>query len=649
VKQESKSTFYLLRDSSHNQGGQAMKGHRTLPILCLLVLLSSIFFLYGTALSVPGLISYQGKLSDNTGTPLEGSQNIIFRLYDSPFGGTELWSETQTGIPVTMGIYDVRLGAVVPLDEDKFTGNAVYLQIEIDNGSDWEVLSPRQQLTSTAFAFKAADAATLQGKTFAEIQAEETDPTVLTSVKDGVAWTEVSTVPAGFADGVDADSGGDITGVTAGMGLAGGGTSGDIAMAVNTSVVQQRVTGTCVAGQSIRSIASDGTVTCEPDDIGIPACDVCDGRFVNTAGDIMTGKLSLSANGLAVGTNQLVAASGRVGIGTSAPNEQLEITGNLRLPASTATTGIIRSGTATLLHTYGSGNFFAGKFAGNLTLTGIANTASGEEALYANTTGSYNTACGYSTLRANTEGEFNTANGVDALSFNTTGTDNMASGYSALYLSTTGDGNSASGGYALYANTTGSYNTASGYSAGSTNTTGSYNTFVGYNSDASSSNLQNATAIGYDAIVTASNRVRIGNDSVSWIGGHAAWSNTSDMREKKDIRGILLGLDFITALRPVEFRMLNGNDRLDCGFIAQDIEALLGEDYNILGVGGDSERTLSLRYTDFIAPMIKAMQEQQEMIERQEKMNEQQKAVIVEMRSELDTLKAEIKTIRAGR
>ena len=363
----------------------------------------------------------------------------------------------------------------------------------------------------------------------------------------------------------------------------------------------------------------------------------------------MTGKLSLSANGLAVGTNQLVAASGRVGIGTSAPNEQLEITGNLRLPASTATTGIIRSGTATLLHTYGSGNFFAGKFAGNLTLTGIANTASGEEALYANTTGSYNTACGYSTLRANTEGEFNTANGVDALSFNTTGTDNMASGYSALYLSTTGDGNSASGGYALYANTTGSYNTASGYSAGSTNTTGSYNTFVGYNSDASSSNLQNATAIGYDAIVTASNRVRIGNDSVSWIGGHAAWSNTSDMREKKDIRGILLGLDFITALRPVEFRMLNGNDRLDCGFIAQDIEALLGEDYNILGVGGDSERTLSLRYTDFIAPMIKAMQEQQEMIERQEKMNEQQKAVIVEMRSELDTLKAEIKTIRAGR
>ena len=31
----------------------------------------------------------------------------------------------------------------------------------------------------------------------------ETDPTVLTSVKDGVSWSEVSGIPAGFADDVD--------------------------------------------------------------------------------------------------------------------------------------------------------------------------------------------------------------------------------------------------------------------------------------------------------------------------------------------------------------------------------------------------------------------------------------------------------------
>ncbi len=41
----------------------------------------------------------------------------------------------------------------------------------------------------------------------------------------------------------------------------------------------------------------------------------------------------------------------------------------------------------------------------------------------------------------------------------------------------------------------------------------------------------------------------------------------------------------------------------------------MGTDYNVLGVGADANRTLSLRYTDFIAPMVKVMQEQQAMIE----------------------------------
>jgi hypothetical protein len=52
------------------------------------------------------------------------------------------------------------------------------------------------------------------------------------------------------------------------------------------------------------------------------------------------------------------------------------------------------------------------------------------------------------------------------------------------------------------------------------------------------------------------------------------------------------------------------------GFVAQDVEALLGDGYNVLDVGGDEDRTLSLRYTDLIAPLVKAVQEQQKEIER---------------------------------
>jgi len=38
--------------------------------------------------------------------------------------------------------------------------------------------------------------------------ATETDPTVLASVKDGVSWSELTGVPAGFADGVDNEGSG---------------------------------------------------------------------------------------------------------------------------------------------------------------------------------------------------------------------------------------------------------------------------------------------------------------------------------------------------------------------------------------------------------------------------------------------------------
>jgi len=60
---------------------------------------------------------------------------------------------------------------------------------------------------------------------------------------------------------------GDITAVNAGTGLTGGATSGDATLTVNTAVIQNRVTGMCDgAGQSIKTIAANGTVTCEFDD-----------------------------------------------------------------------------------------------------------------------------------------------------------------------------------------------------------------------------------------------------------------------------------------------------------------------------------------------------------------------------------------------
>jgi hypothetical protein len=105
----------------------------------------------------------------------------------------------------------------------------------------------------------------------------------------------------------------------------------------------------------------------------------------------------------------------------------------------------------------------------------------------------------------------------------------------------------------------------------------------------------------------------------------------------------------------VQYRLKDGNDRLDMGFIAQDIEALLGEAYNVVGVGEDDDRTLSLRRGDLIAPLVRAVQEQQAQIEAQraalgekEARIARQDALIVELARRVEALEGRASGGRTG-
>jgi trimeric autotransporter adhesin len=227
------------------------------------------------------------------------------------------------------------------------------------------------------------------------------------------------------------------------------------------------------------------------------------------------------------------------------------------------------------------------------------NTIIGNGSFQNNTSGWENTAVGYQALPSNSTGNSNTAVGMEALFYNTTGNSNTAIGYRALNNNTS-YGNTAVGWYADRYNNTGYYNTAIGFNAGvSSGTTA----------------LTNTTAIGNGATVSANNTIRIGNTSITAIGGQVAWSPASDRRLKYDIKVSDLGLDLILKLNPVSFKYKNGDGGTDYGFIAQDVEKAIGKKTNIILTDGTSEQMMSMRYTDLIAPMVKAMQEQQKQIE----------------------------------
>jgi hypothetical protein len=213
--------------------------------------------------------------------------------------------------------------------------------------------------------------------------------------------------------------------------------------------------------------------------------------------------------GKGLGNSTLFQTAGEIGIGTTTPSATLDVNG-----AVNAATSYNLGGTAFAFGSYAKANTFLG-FAGNSTMTGSQNTATGYQALYSNTSGLGNTADGYYALLLNTTGCCNVASGTTALWFNLTGSDNTANGFQALGYGYYGNYNTASGAYALW-NASGSGNTAVGYGVLQASSDGEYNTAVGYFAGANSKGSNN-TAVGYLAgfnLISGSNDIDIGNEGV---------------------------------------------------------------------------------------------------------------------------------------
>jgi hypothetical protein len=133
------------------------------------------------------------------------------------------------------------------------------------------------------------------------------------------------------------------------------------------------------------------------------------------------------------------------------------------------------------------------------------------------------------------------------------------------------------------------------------------------------------------------NSTSCGTASYRWtnIFAVSGYVQTSDQRLKTNIQDTDLGLDFINKLNPVSFKWVVGGNKAEYsstedengkispfvtstpiegvrthyGLIAQQVKEVLG-DKDFGGFVHDKESdTMSLRYDQFISPLIKAIQE----------------------------------------
>jgi hypothetical protein len=174
----------------------------------------------------PAGVTYQGLGLDASGVPIQGEQSVLIRIYTDPISTAPadlVYQETHPAVAFVDGVFSVVIGSgtapIGAFGPETFDTADLWLE----TGVAGEILSPRVKLQSVPYALQCANA-------------------------DSIGGANVDSF---------------VSGVTAGVGLAGGGTGGNIELSVDSTQIQRRIAAACPAGSSIRQVSEDGSVVCE--------------------------------------------------------------------------------------------------------------------------------------------------------------------------------------------------------------------------------------------------------------------------------------------------------------------------------------------------------------------------------------------------
>jgi hypothetical protein len=419
--------------------------------------------------ALPTTITYQGYLTNNTGAALTGAVSMVVSLYAAQTGGSALWMEPHTAVPVTNGIYTVQLGSVDTTLVNKSFDADYWLGVAVNGEAE---MTPRLQLASVPTAFRAMSADKLNQAC--------NDGQMLTYTAASSSWS--CTTALSIAQG--------------GTGTSTAPTPGGVIYAGSGAALASTAAGT--AGQVLTSNGGSA-----------PTWATASGGWTTTGNDINN-----SNSGSVLIAKNLVLP------------KQVDATAAVQVLDAG---GVAQN----FLHAYGasgvaSNNLFAGLTAGNTTMTGNSNTGLGGNALKANTSGVYNVAVGYSALGANTSGATNVAIGYKALWDHASGNQNVAIGTYAGWGTNTGQDNTLIGyGAGMYLSGTANSNTFLGNYAGAGYATapavtngvsGQENVAVGLGAGRHLTTGVANIALGVtagDLITTGNSNIHIGNSGVA--------------------------------------------------------------------------------------------------------------------------------------